>query len=860
MGLFDFFRRKKKADATNPTLKEIWRGFQEVLASNGEVLGIIGNLEESLAGPEDLDLPYLKSRIWLLDQQITALVAALRKISGGKYGELEAARIRIQAAIQRRLEAAPLFPAGPLMVRLEDAGPEGLAVLGGKAGNLARVKNQLSLPVPDGVAATLSAYKLFMDQELPGQNVTLVSLLKDRLTCLDLSDDALVELTARELQNLVLSQPLPPELAEALVMEARRLAPEGGHTLTVRSSGGREDIVASFAGQYETFLGVAPEEVPDRWRRVVASQFGERAIIYFKLQGLLLEEAAMGVLIQRLVTPRCAGVMLTSDLVGCEGSHLMISAVWGLAADLVAGKMSADEYVVDKESGQPLQTRVVRKDYQLQAREGRVERELVAPELVEAPALTVADLKKLASYARVLEGHCGCPHCVEWVKDEQGELLVVQSRHLVSVDKGRLAAGTWPEAPAGAELLLGGAMGAAGVAAGPVFHLSPGRSLAEVPPGVVLVAPKTTPDLAPVLPRVAALLTEVGSASGHLALVAREYGVPALVDVLGAGDVPEGEVVTVDAYHGKVYRGRLEEMVRDQAPRVRPCHDSPVLERIRAVCDLIIPLHLVDRRSPQFRPENCRTYQDINRFANEKAIQVMFGLMDDVAQGRVPALRLLKLKTTLPLNLHLVDLGDGLASHQTPVPPEDIISRPMRALWRGISYPGITWAGPVPVDVGGFLHVLGQSAIRPPEKFWDKTYAIVGANYVNYACRLGYHFQSVDSYIGDVPADNYINFTFKGGAADDTRRIRRIRLIATVLERLGFNMEIFEDVIRARYRRHPAAEMEERLDLVGRLMAYVRQMDMLMKDDNISQVLAERFLEGHYERPGEEEEAREVGN
>jgi pyruvate, water dikinase len=288
--------------------------------------------------------------------------------------------------------------------------------------------------------------------------------------------------------------------------------------------------------------------------------------------------------------------------------------------------------------------------------------------------------------------------------------------------------------------------------------------------------------------------------------------------------------------------------------------DPPDPALLRAVTELIIPLNLVDRRSPTFKPENCRTYNDITRFAHEKAIQVMFGLMDDVAQGRVPALKLLKLKTALPLNLHLVDLGDGLASHNTPVPPEDILSRPMRALWQGMSYPGIAWAGPVPVDVGGFLQVLGQSAINPPEKFWDKTYAIVAANYVNYACRLGYHFQSVDSYIGDASSDNYINFTFKGGAADDVRRIRRIRLIAIVLERLGFTMEIFGDVIRARFRRHPALETEERLHLVGRLMAYVRQMDMLMKDDNISQVLAERFLTGHYERPGEEEDTGDTGD
>ena len=306
-------------------------------------------------------------------------------------------------------------------------------------------------------------------------------------------------------------------------------------------------------------------------------------------------------------------------------------------------------------------------------------------------------------------------------------------------------------------------------------------------------------------------------------------------------------------------RVRIKDAIHQRLEEAAAASGTPAPEQGRDVAGLIVPLNLVDRRSSKFKPENCLTYNDISRFAHEKAIQAMFDLMDEVAQGRVPALKLLKLKTALPLNLHLVDLGDGLASHETPVPPEAIRSRPMRALWQGISHPGITWAGPVPVNVGGFLHVLGQAAINPPPKFWDKTYAIVAANYVNYACRLGYHFQSVDSYIGYASSNNYINFTFKGGAADDVRRIRRIRLIALVLERLGFKMEIFGDVIRARFRRRPAPEMEDRLNLLGRLMAYVRQMDMLMKDDNISQVLAERFLAGHYERPGEEGQTGEPG-
>jgi pyruvate,water dikinase len=860
MGLFDFFRRRKKADASAPKLREIWCGFQQILADNNEVMGLIGVLEEMLVSQKELDLPFLNSRIKLLDQQVASLVAALRKVSGGKYPELESARVRIKDAIAQRLEDGAPFTVSPLIVGLEEAGPELLAALGGKAGNLARVKNQLGLPVPEGAVATLSAYKLFMEQELPGGGGTLLSRLVSGLHNLDLANGAQVGHVSQELQDLILTQPIPPELTGALLQAARRLAPEGGQTLAVRSSGGREDTTASFAGHYETFLGVAPAEVPDRWRRVVASQFGEAAIIYFKLQGLLLEEAAMGVLIQRLVNAKCAGVMLTADPAGASAETLLISATWGLAADLVAGRMSGDEYLVAKADGRLIQARHGRQEHLLQVRDGRLEKQPVAPELRQAPVLEAGDLARLATYARILEAHCGCPHCVEWVKDDQGDIQVVQSRHLPPADKSPRPPEDMAGAAAGVQVLVSGHIGSPGVAAGPVWHLDPGENLAEVPSGVVLVVPRTTPELAPVFPRIAALLAETGSATGHLILVAREYGVPVLVEAGGAAGLPAGEMVTVDAFHGKVYQGRLEDLLRYQRPHPRYAPDSPILRRLRGVADLIIPLNLVDRRRKEFRPENCRTYHDITRFGQEKAIQIMFGLMDDVAQGRVPALKLLKLKTALPLNLHLVDLGDGLASHDTPVPPEDIISRPMRALWRGISYPSITWAGPVPVDVGGFLHVLGQSAINPPQKFWDKTYAIVGANYVNYACRLGYHFQSVDSYVGDVPENNYINFTFKGGAADDTRRVRRIQLIATVLERLGFDMEIYGDVIRARFRRRPEAEMEERLDLVGRLMAYVRQMDMLMKDDNISQVLAERFLAGHYERPGEEDETGEAGN
>ena len=847
-------RKKKAATPLPPSLKDIWRGFQQVLALNNEVLARMGDLEDNLSSPEGLDLNSWRSQIDLLGDKFARLAAALQSMSGGRWPELEASRLRIRDAIQQRLDEKSAV-AGPMLVRLRKAGPELLAALGGKAGNLARVKNQLGLPVPDGLVATLTAYRVFMEQGPQGEGGRLADRIRARLAAMDPSDPAAVADASHEIKAMVVAQPIPAALQQGLLEESQRLAAGPESRLAVRSSGGREDLGLTFAGQYDSFLGVAPEEAPRRWRQVVASQFGERALIYFKIQGLSVEEAAMGVLVQRLVEARAAGVMFTTDPGGCDPDQVLVNAVWGLAADLVGGLVSADEFIISKKSGRLLQSRLGRKEQCLTLIEGLLTRLPVAPEQESAPALDQGDLERLAELARILEGAFGCPQAVEWAQDREGRLYVIQSRRLQHQEAGASCRLDAPAPVAGAEILLaGGRSGSPGVAAGPVFHLPEGGDLSQAPRGAVLVAPRTTPLLAPALPRLAALVTEVGSVTGHLALVAREYGVPALVDLPGAGQaLPEGQVVTVDAVHGLVYRGKVEELLGRQWRWTPKPPASPVLEKFRAVLDLINPLTLVDRRSPSFRPENCQTYRDLSRFAHEKAIQVMFGLMDQVAQGRVPALKLLKLKTDLPLNLHLVDLGDGLADYETPVPPNKIVSRPMQALWRGISHPGITWAGPAPVDLGGFMQDLGQPAIRPPEQFWDKTYAIVGANYVNYACRLGYHFQSVDSYLGEAPADNYIHLTFKGGAADDTRRIRRVRLIATVLEHQGFEMEIHGDIIRGRFRRRPAAETEERLDLLGRLMAFVRQLDMLMKDDSVPEVLAERFLAGHYERPGYQE-------
>ncbi len=200
----------------------------------------------------------------------------------------------------------------------------------------------------------------------------------------------------------------------------------------------------------------------------------------------------------------------------------------------------------------------------------------------------------------------------------------------------------------------------------------------------------------------------------------------------------------------------------------------------------ITPLNLTDPKLSDLTPENCRTLHDILRFAHQMGIKEMFDLAERASQEGVHSVRL---KTNLPFNLHIIDLGGGLnASPKAKfVPPEAITSIPFKALWRGISHPDISWAGPIPIDMKGLYAVVTRSLTAAAEHsdFWTRTFAIISEHYLNYSSRLGYHFATIDAYVSDVRNDNYLTFRFKGGAADEVRRGRRVRFLGLVLEKLA---------------------------------------------------------------------------
>jgi pyruvate,water dikinase len=156
---------------------------------------------------------------------------------------------------------------------------------------------------------------------------------------------------------------------------------------------------------------------------------------------------------------------------------------------------------------------------------------------------------------------------------------------------------------------------------------------------------------------------------------------------------------------------------------------------------------------------------------------------------------------------------------------------------------------PRTIQLSGLLSVMREQMLAAPnveERFGDRSYAIISDKYLNFSSRVGYHYSVLDAYCGATVNKNYITFSFKGGAADDVRRSRRVRAIAIVLMGLDFSVEVKGDRVDARLQKYDSPVIQEKLDLIGRLLIFTRQMDMLMTSEAGVEAMAQNFLQGNY--------------
>jgi pyruvate,water dikinase len=811
--------------APPPALLERYLQYKRLLAANSAILTTVADLQVKMAEGFLFDMYYVRQACDRLGREIEAMVGALNGMSGGHYLALDRARLRVAQLVVEELAGAKLTPV-PLALPLAEV-REGL-FYGGKAEKVGEL-TRLGLSVPAGFGVSAYAQKLFF--ETGG----LEGFIRKAIAHSHIRDLESLREAGDAIREKIMEQPLPPELSQAIY---EQLAGLNAPRVAVRSSALQEDSFFSFAGQFESVLNVPRNQVELRYKEVIASQFTPRALYYCHTSGFSYQELAMGVLVMEMVEARTAGVLYTDDPRG--GAGTIINAVPGLGSLAVGGVVEPDIYRVEDDRlvvhhvGEKTHMHIV-------APEGGI-LDVATPEDLRGPCLEEGQALALAGLGRRVKEHFGRPQDIEWALDAQGRFYLLQARPL-RVSR-QLKADYLPPQLKGAEMLLSqGIIASRGAAAGPVYLLQD-EALDEIPQNAVLVTPRALPEYGVVVGRVAAVISEAGSATSHLATVLREARVPALFGVKGAASrLRPGEVVTVDAYYGNIYAGRLEELLKAPRGGDDAVHQTRAYKVLKGVLRHITPLNLLDPRGENFRPEGCRTYHDITRFAHEKAMEELF----QVSAGRLDEEGARRLVSNIPLELHIIDLGGGLspeAADLVKVRPEHLASRPMRAYWRGVSAVG--WQGPKPVDLAGFMSVVMSTATDTniQERLHEKNFAIITNDYMNLSNRLGFHFATIEAFMG-APGESYVSFTFYGGGAELPRRMRRVRFLTRVLQDLDFRVEPKEDSITARVDGYDADALEEKLEVLGRLMMVSKQLDMVMLSEDAVEQYYQDFSESH---------------
>jgi pyruvate, water dikinase len=823
------------ADAIRNDFKTRYHHFKLLLNANNKALEIMTEMEEGLRGTRPFGMNFVRSRCTAASTSVWQIAKNLNDLAPGKYEGLYDRFKAIQLKINPFLAHPDVAREGPLVISL-DAIDKGMAdQVGGKMANLGEIRNRLHVRVQNGFAVTARGYSRFMEYN------DLQSEIDRRIQATDVDRLDQLHALSAAIRQLIIGSPLPDDLSDAIMGAYRRLEEMDGKDIRVamRSSALGEDFAGtSFAGQYLSELNVSSEYMLDVYKEIVASKYGLAAMAYRLNRGIRDEDVAMCVGCMSMAAPVSGGVLYSRNPLNIRDDALVINSVWGLPKSVVDGSSATDLFMVSRNAPMRILRReIANKDQKFVCYpDAGVCRLDATGDERGLPSLRDEQAMELAGLAATLEQHYGVPQDIEWAIQEDGAIVLLQCRPLKQVEEysGR-DLDTDLEEPPGPVILKGGVSASPGTAAGPVFIVKKDVDMLQFPEGAVLVTAQALPRWASLMNRAAAVITEKGGVTGHLANVAREFGVPGLFGVEGAVDLlKNGKIATVDADARCVYEGKIESLLEKRGAPRNLMEGSPVYEALKGASQHIVPLNLLDPDAPAFAPNNCQTFHDITRFCHEKAVHEMFRFGKD---HRFPERSSKQLFVDVPMQWWVLNLDDGFKEEvrEKYVRLTNIASIPMLALWEGIT--AVPWEGPPPVDGRGFASVMFQAttnqAFLPTvrSKYANRKYFMISKNYCSLYSHLGFHFSSVETLVSERSSENYISFQFKGGAAAYERRVKRTHFVGDILEEHGFRTSLRKDHITARLEGEDEEAMKHRLRIIGYLTIHTRQLDMIMSNE-----------------------------
>ena len=379
------------------------------------------------------------------------------------------------------------------------------------------------------------------------------------------------------------SEPIAPAIEAELLDAYRTLMAEPGMRLAVRSSSLMEDTEgSSFAGQFQTFLGIEGEQdFLTAVRACWGALWSPQAMRYMEDKEISAIDTAMSVLVQPLVEAEASGGGLSQTADG----GMSVSATWGLGEALAQGEVVPDRYdltpegkLIEAVAGQEFEHSAYCHTHQVppavHSHEHNHERShdhehyhdhdhAAAPD-TRKQCLNADQVEELARYMKVAEEMMGLPVEVEWAMDSAG-IKMLQARPL-HVEEPVVLDEVWRGRPG-----LRGHPGGMGWGSGRACVINCECEISRLNHGDVLVTNVAGPALVGILPRVSAIVAELGGSTSHLASLGRERGIPMVLGVAGATQqIPDGSTVGVDGVAGIVRWLKPEVNEKQPMPMMHP--------------------------------------------------------------------------------------------------------------------------------------------------------------------------------------------------------------------------------------------------------------------------------------------------
>ena len=876
-----YFRKKKQGLNSRLPFKDVFSRFRQVLDSNNRALEIMADLGDKLGGDYIFDINYVKSSYSELADTMFKSIYNLNALAQNKYLSLHQTFEGINSQISRIIRGkSPTDFREPILF-YKDITLEVTDEVGGKNANLAELNNYLKLNVPEGFAITTSAFREFVEYNRIKGKIDELKLKYNKAVKRSKQEDMMAAVTfaeagehatAREIlqeedyldesffievQKLFRKGKLPPSLESAIEKGVEMLQDRYGKTclVAVRSSAEEEDKDLSFAGQFETVLNVPAEEkkVEEAYKEVLASLYSPKAVAYKKQ--IMPEDKfmAMSVGCMIMVGAEVSGVMHSSDPNNPNDNVVIINANWGLGKSVVEGSVEADYFVIKKEEPyEILEKNIGGKDSIIVgSKYGGIKEISLTEEKKKKECLSNEQLMELTRQAILIEHYFKNPQDIEWAIDKNGNIFILQSRPLrISPE----APGTFKDISSVLEkytviMKKQGMIAQRGIGAGRVFILNNIDELQNFVPGSVLVAKHDSSQFITIMPKASAIITDIGTPTSHMANIAREFQIPTIVNTgRGTEILKHGEEITVDADDNRIYAGIIKELLRYKISEDFSLMDTKEFRLLKKMMKYITPLNLIDPLLENFTPEGCKTFHDIIRLIHEKSIAELV----DVERYEGSLLRdniAVKLDIPIPTGIYIIDIGGGLNLTEggNKATFNEINSLPFKAILNGMMYPGVWHSEAVSMKIQDFMSSMLKMPDVSSMRYLGENVAVISREYVNLSLRFGYHFNMLDCYCSENIRDNHIYFRFIGGATDIAKRSRRAEMMACILREYNLRVNIKGDLVVARTGNISRSEMEDILNRLGRLIAYTRQLDAMMDDEQSVQYYAKKFLSGNYQ-------------